>query len=1210
MRLSKLEMLGFKSFMNKAELSFEQGITAVLGPNGCGKSNIVDAIRWVLGEQSAKLLRGAKMENVIFDGTKKRAPMGFAEVTLTFTGASDRLPVEWDEIAIKRRVTRAGGSEYFLNNQPYRLHEIRDLLSGTGLGNHAYSIIELGMVKDILAENGEKRRLMFEEASGISRYKTRRKESLSKLSSTEADLTRLEDILDELGKTVRSLKYQVGRAKSYQRLQAELREAELQYASEQLHDFWRQERELGRRQETLGDAGRESEGELSALDAQVAELQVELVTLEEDYARRRNQLDEQTAVYRKREEELAVLDERTRSEERRAGHLEQEARMAAEAIERLEAEREELEVEREELETLMAGLEDGLAEADESFRGADERFGDRRGVLQREKQLQLDFARTRAEAGGELERIKERIEQSARRREELVDEAANLAAGRQELEGQLAVQREAEAAAAAVLLGLQNRRQEAITRKERAEAGREEVDELLRGLELRREAALVRLELLKRLHEEGAGYPEGTRRLMESHGEDPALQGALADRIRVKGEHRLAVECGLERLLGALVLESGGSGLDWLEALREAGGGRALLLELSGGGAPTRSESLPGLTPMLDLMECDEALRIALSRLLSRYYLAPDAETARMALSRQGGEDLVIVTPDGFVFQSGLVIGGSMGAEEGQPLGRADEIEALEEELEALRPERNRLDRAREDHLANLVALRAEIESVEEELVQARRNLSECETERGRLETRDARSAEEEETVIAEQAYQERQATALAEAQAAAEAALEGLGEERPAEEVDLPELETEVARLERERDASRAVLDEKRLERTAAKGRRENLTLRVENLERSMAGQWSRRRGGEEGAEESRRQVTELRERSQTLRGELTEEQAGIETRRVEAETLLEGVNEFRERQTVAGNRARELRAEQRETEQAAHEIEIQRNTLKVKMEDLRERVLEEHETELDPAVDPSMLRDENGDLAGYRPPEGKTLAEVVDELKTKLGRIGVVNLLALEEYDEKNERYQFLLAQKEDLITAREQLMETIRKINMEAKQRFSESFKVIRENFIEIFLTLFDGGEADLSYTVAENDPLQADIVVTAKPKEKNISSVQLLSSGEKTLTALSLLFAVYLSRPSPFCVFDEVDAPLDDANIARFTKLVEEFTNRTQFVVITHNKRTMEVASHLYGVTMEESGVSKLVSVAFEDVPEDLDAPAGIQAPAQAQGKSAS
>ncbi len=1203
MRLSKLEMLGFKSFMNKVELSFDEGITAVLGPNGCGKSNIVDAIRWVLGEQSAKLLRGVKMENVIFEGTKQRAPMGFAEVTLTFTGASERLPVEWDEISIKRRVTRAGGSEYFLNNQPYRLHEIRDLLSGTGLGNHVYSIIELGMVKDILSESGEKRRLIFDEASGIVRYKTRRKESLSKLASTDSDLTRLDDILDELGKSVRSLKYQVGRARSYQRLQGELERAELQYAAEQLHRFWREERELRRDQDSLGDNSRASASELTGVEADLAELQVGLLAREEDHTRRRNILEEETAVYRKREEELAVLDERIRSEERQVGHLSQEARMAAEAISRLEVERGELEVEREELESLGAELETALIEMEERHGTAASRFGERRDLLQHEKQLQLNFARNRAEAGGEVERLSERIEAGGRRRDELHEEAARLIEQREEIAGRLAAQREAEAAAAAALLALQNRQSEAGERRERAEAGREEVEELLRDLELRRESAAARLELLERLRKEGAGYPEGARLLLETHGENPALLGVLADRLRVDGEHRLAVECALERLLGALVLSDGVRGIDWLRELRDAGKGRALLLQMASGVAATRPESLPGLTPLMECLDCEQELRAPLSRLLSRHYLAPDTESARVALARQGGEDLVLVTPDGFIFQSGLITGGSAGAEEGQPLGRVQEIEALGAELENLEPERLRLDRARRDHMESLAALRAELESLDAELALARRELSDRETERARLETLHARNGEETEGVVAEREYQERQAGSMADALSVAEQGLDDLGEQRPADELDLPALETEVARLEREREAARAQLDEKRLERTAVLGRRENLTLRVENLERTMAGQWARRRGSEEGAETARAAVTEHGERSAELREGLGQEREGLDQRRGEAEALLAELNVERERQSLLQSRTRELRDVQRESEQAGHDLEIRRNTLSVKMEDLRTRMREELEVDLDPAVDPALALERGDEERSYRPPEGMTLAEAVEDLRAKLGRIGVVNLLALEEFEEKDERYQFLLTQKEDLLTARGQLMETIERINQEARQRFSESFKVIRKNFIEIFLTLFDGGEADISYAMSEKDPLQADIVVTAKPKEKNISSVQLLSSGEKTLTALSLLFAVYLSRPSPFCVFDEVDAPLDDANIARFTKLVREFTDRTQFIIITHNKRTMEVASHLYGVTMQESGVSKLVSVAFEDVPDDLDA-------GQARARSAS
>ena len=596
-------------------------------------------------------------------------------------------------------------------------------------------------------------------------------------------------------------------------------------------------------------------------------------------------------------------------------------------------------------------------------------------------------------------------------------------------------------------------------------------------------------------------------------------------------------------------------------------------------------------------MRCDDALRPTLERLLGRHYLAADAGAARAALAGPGGEHLTVVTPDGFVFQRGLLSGGSTGAAEGRPLGRAAEIASLAEELEALEPQRRRLETARDEHASALSEARAALDALELELGAARARVAERETERARVETRLARAEEEAQTVADEDALQSRQAEAFRSALNEAETTFARLADDAPSEEIDLPALELEVGALERERDAARARLDEKRLERTAVRGRRENLRLREENLERSLAGQFSRRETGEAGAAASLEQVTALRTRGAELRGGLGSEREGLEARRADAEALMGGITSLREQQAQLQGEGRKLREAQRESEQAEHALELELNTLRVKMEDLQSRVLEELGVELDPAVDPAAA---GGGEAGVPLIDGQTLGEAVAELKDKLARLGVVNLLALEEYEEKNERYEFLLAQKDDLVKAREQLLETIRTINTEAKQRFTESFKVIRENFIEIFLTLFDGGEADLSFTVDPDDPLEADIVVTAKPKEKNISSVQLLSSGEKTLTALSLLFAVYLSQPSPFCVFDEVDAPLDDANIARFTKLVGEFSSRTQFVVITHNKRTMEVAGHLYGVTMEESGVSKLVSVAFEDVPDEPEGGLGAQA----------
>ncbi|MBN2171164.1 MAG: chromosome segregation protein SMC [Candidatus Krumholzibacteriota bacterium] len=1190
MRLTRLEMLGFKSFMTKVELRFEEGITAVLGPNGCGKSNIVDALRWVLGAQSPKLLRGSKMENVIFDGTKNRAPMGFAEVAVTFSGASETLPVEWDEITIKRRVTRSGGSDYFLNGQPYRLHEIRDLLAGTGLGNHAYAVIERDMVEEVLSDAGEKRRLLFEEASGVMKYKLRRKESLSKLAATEADLTRLSDILEELGRSVRSLKYQMGRARSYQRLQHELHAAERHRAAVLLHGYWRQDRDLAQRLEGLGDAARAGEGRIARREEEAARRQAELLEREGEHQAARDRLETEALDYRKREEELAVLDEKARTEERQAENLAQDARAAADALERLAEERESLQAERSELAARREALATELASLERESRDAEARYQERRALLQREKQLHLDFARSRAEAGGEVERLRERRRQAAARLDELDAERARLGEQDREVADHLAALSEREDAAREALAAAESERASTTAARDAAAAAAGLLAEALQGLALRRETAAARLELLERLQREGAGLSEGTRWLLEAKAGTAGLRGSLGERLRVAPEHREAVAAALDRALDALVLDEAGPGLDWLDELRREERGRALLVAL----ADARDAASPagpapaGFRPLADLVDVGEDLRPALQRLLAGCYLAPDAAAARRAVAADPAGRLRAVTAAGTLFAAGgLMAGGSAGAESGA-LGRGEEIAALGRELADLAPEEARRREERDARAVERDAAAARLAGLEDALAERRRELQERTLERGRLEARHARLAEEGEALAAERLYLERQADSLRQALAAAESELARLSDQTPREDLDLAALEVEVADRERERESLRTRLGEKRLELAAAKGRLENLALREENLERTRAGQWSRRQKSEEGAAACRQQTEALRARGGELRGVLAERQVALEAGRAEARALLDDIQTRRERVQELQGEVRRLQGEQREQDRARHEIEMERNTLRVKQEDLRERVRESYGADLDPAADPEASGD-------WRPPEGVSVEERVASLQKRIARLGTVNLLALEEYEEKNERYQFLLAQKEDLDKARAGLLETIQRINQEARQRFNESFRVIRKNFIAIFTTLFEGGEADLAFSTDE-DPLQAEIVITAKPREKNISSVQLLSTGEKTLTALSLLFAVYLSKPSPFCVFDEVDAPLDDANIARFLRMVREFSARTQFILITHNKRTMEVAGHLYGVTMEESGVSKIVSVAFADVPDDLEAAA--------------
>ena len=1182
MRLARLEMLGFKSFMNKADLRFEDGITAVLGPNGCGKSNIVDALRWVLGEQSAKLLRGSKMENVIFQGTKNRPPMGIAEVTLTFTGASETLAVDYDEISIKRRVSRGGGSEYFLNGQPQRLRDINDLLAGSGIGNHVYAIIEQDMVKSILADNGEKRRVLFEEASGILRYKLRRKESLSKLASVEGDLTRLDDILDELGRNVRSLKVQMGRARSFQRLQGELGAAEIYSSSLKLHDMWRRDRELTSRLEGLSAENLGEDSKLASGEEELAKLQALLLSEETSYQDGRDGLEREAAILRKREEEVAVLEEKARSERRRAEGFEMEIRLAREALDKLEIKGKELALQLEEEEAKLGSKKEGLGTEERAQSERSTLYQDRRQVLQKEKQLQLDFVQSRAEAGGEVERIGERIQQTRENLQQLMQEASDLSLQRDNLSKQLCDPTESLAA----LLGEIQSSGHAKTAAE--EALRAATDSLslrreeMQTLALSEGELRARLELLEGLREERAGYSEGTRALLEIHGDDAGVFGPMADALRVSSEHRIAVELALGRALGAVAMQDPRRGLVWLEELKSGEHGRALFVDLDGDAL--KAETLEGLTSLLDLVDAETALLPALSRLLADAYLAPDAETALDAAGQY--PHLRFVTSDGFLAEGrGLSEGGSE-ATSAAPLGRDEEIENLANKLSELEASMVQAREAVQADEGKQAQMRGNVEAVETTLAELAEKRSTLELEVARLETRLTRLGEEDQGLQAEREVRTRQEKSLGEALTEAEEKLLELsGVEKP-ESLDMAALEGEVFTLEKERDQGQNLLAELRLELAALGGELENHRLREENRRREVSGQEDRFGRASKGLSESQTSATEARERSAFLRDGMRDEQDSLALRHEESNKCLESIQVQRELIREKQQSVRQLRDHRHEKEQALHQLEMDRNTLTVRLEGIRETLREKYEVDPDPSRDPSAEED------AFVVPEDKNLEELITGLRDKIGRLGNVNLLALDEYEEKNERYEFLIAQKDDLIQAREGLLETIRRINREARQRFDETFQVVRKNFIEIFKAVFEGGEADLSYST-EDDPLQADILVTARPKDKKIVDISQLSSGEKTLTALSILFAIYLSKPSPFCVFDEVDAPLDDANIARFLRLIRQFSARTQFILITHNKKTMEIAKHLYGVTMEESGVSKIVSVAFDEVPDNLD-----------------
>ncbi|MDP6797624.1 MAG: chromosome segregation protein SMC [Candidatus Krumholzibacteria bacterium] len=1182
MRLTRLEMLGFKSFMNKGDLRFEEDVTAILGPNGCGKSNIVDAIRWVLGEQSAKLLRGSKMENVIFQGTRRRPPMGFAEVTLTFSGASETLPVDWDEFSIKRRVNRGGGSEYFLNGKPHRLRDIHDLLSGSGLGNHAYAIIEQDMVKSILSDNGEKRRVLFEEASGILKYKLRRKESLSRMKSVEEDLLRIDDILEELGKQVRSLKYQVGRARSHQRLQEELRSVEIHGSSQELHGMWKRDRTLSRSQDNLNIESSEESGKLSGLEEEISRIELSLLDRENRYRKEREDWDQESAKLRKREEEIVILEEKIRSENRRAEDLSQERKIARDSMERNETAGSEIRQESETLEAELKEAGEKLAESRDQLKVLDEEYRTSRDRLLREKQTRLNFAQSRAEAGGEVQRLEERLRQLSEDLASLSGEENELGRQEKELRNQATEARSHLEESDREREKLETLREKKTGQKEEGEKELKQAQELLRSLKSEEKELQSRRDLLMRLHKEREGMPEGSRRLLKEENSAREIRGTLSDLLQIDPGDREIFELALSSSLDALVLDHQEKALPWLDSLRREDGGRALILETRG--EAREGKSIEGLRPLLDLARPEESLRPTLSRLLWNTYLAADTDSALKA--SRFHPDIRVLTREGLLVDSRGILSGGSKPSAASALAREEEIESLGRQIGDIGPRKQSAESRQGELERSITSLSDEIRSLGEQIREAREIVSRHELEKTRLETRLHRLGEELQGVKEEHRLRKGSEGTMKDALQQAEMDLRDFhGKETPGEE-NLEELESRVQDLESLRDRSQAELSDLRLEHTRIAGEGEKLRLREQSREREEDQLGERIRRSEEGIRESGDRAQEALARKEELSQGLSERQDEIEKLRSGSDQRLEEINSFREAQREKQETAKTLRDARHQKEQTAHELEIERSTLKVRMETLCETILDKYGIDLDPSRGPSL--DEETPEA----PEGKTLHEHVEELKEKIRRLGNVNLLALDEFEEANERYQFLIKQKEDLEEARKGLMETIRKINKEARERFDETFSIVRKNFIEIFTAVFDGGEADLAYSTDE-DPLDAEIVITARPREKSIADISQLSSGEKTLTALSILFAIYLSKPSPFCVFDEVDAPLDDANIVRFLRLIHQFSKDTQFLLITHNKKTMEAAKHLFGVTMEESGVSRIVSVAFDELPEDLD-----------------
>ncbi|MBD3222401.1 chromosome segregation protein SMC [bacterium] len=1190
-KLKRIELQGFKSFVDRTVLEFDDGITAILGPNGCGKSNVVDAVRWVLGEQSAKTLRGGKMDDVIFKGTTKRKPVGMAEVTLTFSNDDGRLNVEYEEVAIKRRVTRDGTSDYYLNGTPCRLKDLRDLLWDTGVNNTSYSIIEEAMIKQILNENNQELRKLLEEGSGITKYKARRKETQRKLDRTTQDLTRLDDIIEEIGREVRSLQRQVGKARRHQRLFGEIRTLDLSLARRRREGLDRREHEIAQAVEELRTTAEADTGELGELRARI---EAQRPLIDEREAERR-QLEEALQAFEEElqesEREIAVLEQRIADHERRSTEAQTDAEDAERKRHELDEQVATLERRREELKQESEGATEQLHAQAEELRALEADLADDRARLEEAVQLNLQFIETDAAGKSQLRELQIKQENRQERLALLDEEEADLV---REVESATSRRQET-----------RQQRDELATRRRDLLTSMAATERQITDLEARlqrtqddlaatggkREAAAGRLELLTRLQEDYEGYGQGARHVLSQHGDREDVLGTVADGLQVEEAWTTAFESLLGELLDAVVVDGAGRAAELSRELREGRHGQATFVYASGDGPIEPAPAPGGGRPALEVVSGDLAGMPHLQRLLARTYLfEADDQAVAAALAAAGGElPVVCLGRSGLLLTSdGLVRGGAGERGEVSVLGRGEKLEQLQAEvarhdgriaeieadLAGGRAERNELRAALQRGREDLETLDAELQGVQLQLAQ--------------LEDRDRLAVERREEIDHERVRLEEEVARLQVELEELSTSLAESTRQREDSTLQRDELRARVQEREGRRDELRYAHEELRLLQQKRDGERREIETALSHLRANLTDLASRREHLEQEVGHNREESTRLAEKLAGRKDAMVNSLQERERRRQIVRNAAEAIHELRGESDQWHDRVKAIEDQRTGCRDRIHQLETELATLDLRRNNLEERIEEQYSAsfaELTAAIDPDQLpRELEHEDGVFQEEQAEALLE---QKRQKLSGLGPINHLALEEYETRKERLDFLEQQRTDVVKAKNDLEKAIAEINRTAKKLFATTFEEVRTNYVAVFKTLFRGGRADLEL-VRTDDPLESEIVITAQPTGKVIDHVSLLSGGERCLTALSILFAVYLVKPSPFCLLDEADAPLDDTNIGRFVNLLREFSTNTQFLVITHNKLTMETANHLYGVTMMERGCSSIVSVSFQDV----------------------
>lgn len=1173
MQLSKLEIKGFKSFGDKVVVNFDEGITGIVGPNGCGKSNIVDAIRWVLGEQRTRALRSDKMENVIFNGTKNRKPQQMAEVSLTFNNTKNLLPTEYSQVTITRRYYRTGDSEYLLNGVTCRLKDIHDLFLDTGIGSDSYAIIELKMVEEILNDKDGSRRELFEEAAGISKFKQRKKQSLKKLEETDKDLERVEDLLFEINKNLKQLEKQAKQTEKYYEIKEEYKQASIDLAQVSVKTQHEELHTLSKFIDEKNDQKTKLNASINDQESIVEKSKLEIVTVEKLLSDRQRTLNDHVNKIRTFESDKKIKNERLKFLSDKSTSLTEQIELDKQSNERAQFSLESLLTEKDTAETVLAEIQAKVERLKESYDSQKEtnrllqdevsiatsQFKHKQEeVYQWNKQLEIYSL--------QLSTFKQELEKTS---SDTSTQSANL------------IQFESKAAEIKVELDAKNAALESVLQQEedlqnRVQTLEKEIEQIRTSLtDLNRtvDAKQNEYSLTKSMVENLEGFPEAIKflKLNAAWGKDTPL---LSDILTCEEKYRLCIENYLESFMNYYVVETEAQAVQAVNLLSDSSKGKANFFVLNRFSQynPTSVTQHNGCIAALDIVEYDTKYKGLIQYLLDSVYVVQENQ-----------ELLPEATNSIFISQNGKIAkrkysisGGSVGLFEGKRIGRAKNLEKLEQEIQ--------------QHTLQIEHIKVDLDAKLKEFYSLKENTYKTAIDDLRREINVINNE-----FITLTTKKEQLAGLLSD---------NSLKREDILDKIQLVQQELEETQPKAEKGKEDLILLEEKVnqladqfnERTielsnaSAVYNSENLIYhqqqnRVNSLEQEISYKQSTFDQSKLRIEKNSEELNKTEEDIKLLVDSADVSEDELVELYKEKESIDIAVHEAEKEYYAAKIKVdeleklvREYRREREDCDAAILELQTRISDKKLALSSIKERLSVEFNLDLDDVLS-SLSEEENKSEL----PSEEELKEKVQKIKNSLDRLGPINPMAMEAYQEIKERHTFITTQKDDLLKAKDSLLQTISEIDGVAKDTFLDAFEKIRDNFIHVFRSLFtEEDTCDLKLVDPEN-PLESAIDIMAKPKGKRPLTINQLSGGEKTLTAISLLFAIYLLKPAPFCIFDEVDAPLDDANIDKFNTIIRKFAGESQFIIVTHNKRTMSSTDVIYGITMIEQGVSRLVPV---------------------------